>query len=137
MTFVISIQCDGQGRACPAELHREGRASALVVTAAKAGGWAFPEGPDGRALCPACAPARPQGCPRCMVYVDFSDAVGHDPVGHRAVNKLASHGVTTWPKLIELPTEKLAAIKGLGKAAVERVEEARQQHIEKAREGTA
>ncbi|MGP4083149.1 helix-hairpin-helix domain-containing protein [Streptomyces sp. KR55] len=134
MTFVISVQCDGRNKACPSELNREGRISALVVTAARSVGWTFPDGPEGRALCPNCTPAPPPGCGRCLVYVEFSDTVGHDRIGHMAVNKLASHGVSTWARLIELPVKELTAIKGLGDVAIGRVEKARQEHIEKARE---
>ncbi|MEV6401244.1 hypothetical protein AB0M39_41810 [Streptomyces sp. NPDC051907] len=123
MPVIITIQCDGQDGACSAQLQRTGRSLSAAELAARGAGWSIRKSVP---LCPACAPASHRGCYRCSFYSEFSDAMGHDQLGHRTVNKLASEGVTTWAQLRVLSRERLRFIEGLGLTAVGRVEHALQ-----------
>jgi hypothetical protein len=67
-------------------------------------------------FCPACVIAFqiPNDCPRCKFRTDFGDALGHDQLGHRATNALATAGIRSWDQLDAWSREALAKDTKLG-----------------------
>jgi hypothetical protein len=119
----VILQCQGKAGACLASLTMNEGTPTLIRRQAETGGWKAPQH-GGKDLCPACAGPPPVGtCPTCRDHaeVEYRDALGHDGVGHRVANLLASHGVVTWQHLLDLSPPKLRKIKGLGQTGAGRI----------------
>lgn len=124
VTITAVLHCQGKAGACLASLTMENGTPTLIRQAARDGGWTAPQSGGAKDLCPACAGPPPVGsCPTCRDHaeVEYRDALGHDGVGHRVANLLASHGIVTWTHLLALTPPQLRKIRGLGETGAGRI----------------
>lgn len=125
MTILITttLQCQGKAGACTATVTAGHVTAAELRSSARAGGWKAAN--DGsKDLCPACAGPAPAGtCDICREHaeVEYRDVLGHDGLGHRLANLLASHGVVTFTQLLELTPPRLRKMRGLGEGGAGRI----------------
>lgn len=118
MTIIMRaiMRCQGKAGACLAVLQADQATHSELRAQARAGGWKA-DNDGSRDLCPACAGPPPEGtCPTCREHaeVEYRDALGHDALGHRLANLLASNGIVTWEHLMSLTPPRLRKIRGLG-----------------------
>jgi hypothetical protein len=127
VTLVQTLYCQGNDSQCWKAFVRSAVSTDQLYLAARACGWqARPGGPD---LCVECkekakaARRKPGTCASCefQVEVEFRDSLGHDNLGHRTANTLASHGVRTWAALLDLKAPTLRKLGGLGDGAQTRI----------------
>lgn len=128
MPVIITLQCDGQNGACPTTFVRITHSLTGVQAEATKKRWTFRA--DGQIICPTCTPAPRQGCPRCLFISEFTDAMGHDLLGHKVTNLLASVGVTTWQQLSAMPIQDMHDIPQMGGTCMGRIRLRLMQHLE-------
>lgn len=127
MTLVQTLYCQGNNNDCWKSIVRSHVSTDELYLAARACGWqARPGGPDLCVECRAAAKAagrKPGTCPTCVsgVPVEFRDSLGHDILGHRTANTLASFGITTWEALLALKAPTMRKMDGLGDMSQTRV----------------
>src|SRR5687768_8536089 len=102
MTRVMIYECHGQKRGCHKRLEMPFKNLDQVEDLVQARGWVQRGEQD---LCPVCNDAavrRHPKCPNCTHPSEFSDALGHDRLGHGTANALAAVGIRTWEELERL-----------------------------------
>lgn len=123
ITTTVTLHCQGKAGHCLAVLTAQNLSPSEIRSQARAGGWKSDH--DGsKDLCPACAGPVPVGCcPLCRDHaeVEYRDALGHDGVGHRVANLLASQGIVTWSHLLALTPPRLRKMRGLGQTGAGRI----------------
>lgn len=120
----VILHCQGKAGACLATLTMDHGTPTLIRQAAREGGWKADHTGGSKDLCPSCAGPAPVGtCPICRDHaeVEYRDALGHDGIGHRLANLLASHGIVTWTQLLSLTPPRLRKIRGLGETGAGRI----------------
>jgi len=123
ITVTTTLRCQGKAGACTATLVSGDVPHSQLRTTARAGGWKA-DNDGSKDLCPACAGPPPVGtCETCREHaeVEFRDALGHDGLGHRLANLLASEGVVTFTQLMELTPPRLRKMRGLGEQGAGRI----------------
>lgn len=125
MTVIMRavLRCQGKAGACLASLTIDNATAHELRAQARLGGWRANH--DGsKDLCPACAGPVPEGCcAACREHpeVEYRDSLGHDGLGHRLANLLASHGIVTREQFQSLSAPQLRKIKGLGEGGKGRI----------------
>lgn len=123
ITMRATMRCQGKAGACLATVHADHVTAAQLRAQARAGGWQA-ENDGTKDLCPSCSGPVPEGCcPLCRDHaeVEYRDALGHDGLGHRIANLLASHGIVTWTQFLALSAPQLRKVRGLGEGGFGRI----------------
>jgi hypothetical protein len=123
VTVVITLQCDGVDTPCSRTYVQAGGVTSEARAMARAAGWRT----DPRLntdRCPPCtalaaASAPPVPCRTCDSEgrrMPYSDALGHNRLGHATAHALMQHGVLDWPQLLRMDSDALCRVQRLGEA---------------------